>query len=71
MQELVPGFRATTEEYQDAMLALLHRLNRLLALALDLPADYFDPMFDPPMCSLRPLHYIARVSNPEEVRPPA
>ena len=43
------------------------RLSRLLALALDLPSDYFVPFFKPePYVTLRPLHYQGRVSAPED-----
>ena len=37
-----------------------------MALTLDLPRDYFDSYFEPPMVMLRPLHYAAQVSNPGE-----
>lgn len=43
-----------------------HRLLRLLALSLGLPADHFDAHFTQPMLFLRPLHYAPRVSAPEE-----
>ena len=51
-----------------ALLALAFRLLRALALALDLPPEHFRPYFDPPSPFLRPLHYAARVSAPEQVR---
>ena len=41
---------------------------RLLALSLGLPADFFKQHFTKPLASLRPLHYTAAVSAPEEVR---
>ena len=40
------------------------RTNRLLALALDQPADYFDAKFSHPTCTLRPIHYTAEGSDP-------
>lgn len=43
------------------------RIIRLIALALDLPADHFDKDFTRPIASLRPLHYSASVSSPEKV----
>jgi hypothetical protein len=67
-QDLVPGYRKTTEEYLDALMVLSARLNRLLALALGLAPDYFDDKFTTPLVSLRPLHYNESVSNPTEVR---
>lgn len=45
------------------------RLLRLLALALDLPPEHFHPMFSKPMLFLRPLHYVARKSQPEQACP--
>lgn len=65
-EELLPGFRATITAYFEALTALAHKLLRLLALSLQLPGDYFDPMFVKPMVALRPLHYSAEVSAPTE-----
>ena len=66
-QDLLPEYRRATEAYFGAVLALGFRLLRMLALALRLPADHFAPFFDPPMAFLRPLHYVARASAPDEV----
>ena len=66
-QDLLPQYRRATEAYFGAVLALGFRLLRMLALALRLPADHFAPFFDPPMAFLRPLHYVARASAPDEV----
>lgn len=66
-QDLLPQYRRATEAYFGAVLALGFRLLRMLALALHLPADHFGPFFDPPMAFLRPLHYVARASAPDEV----
>lgn len=52
----LPGFRATCLRYMDALEALGLKLIRLYALALDLPADYFDRAF-------RPSHNILRLSR--------
>ena len=57
LQGLVPGYRATTEAYLQALLALGMRTLRVLALSLRLPADHFAPLFARPMVFLRPLHY--------------
>ena len=54
-----------------ALLALSFRLLRALALALDLPPEHFRPFFDPPSPFLRPLHYSARASAPEQVHVPS
>ena len=41
----LPGFRETTLEYMRTLEALCRRLVPLYALALDLPADFFDRVF--------------------------
>ena len=71
LQELLPRYRAVTEAYMAALLALSFRLLRALALALDLPPEHFTPFFDPPSPFLRPLHYAARASAPEQVHVPS
>jgi isopenicillin N synthase-like dioxygenase len=43
--------------YHAAISELSMRVVRLLALSLDLPADYFSPMFDMPNTTLRMLKY--------------
>lgn len=53
--------------YFDAVTALGMRLLRLLALALNLEPEFFLPMFQRPMLFLRPLHYIPRRSQPDQV----
>ena len=65
-ESLVPGYRAATEAYQEAVTALGFRLLRLLALALGLPPDHFAPFFTRPMAFLRPLHYSAERSSEAE-----
>ena len=47
---------------------LADRLLPLIAVALQLPTDFFDMHFDKPMIALRPLHYSAQTSLPDEVR---
>ena len=53
--------------YRAAVHGLSNRLLLLFAIALDLPLHFFDAYFDKPMMMLRPLHYSAQVSLPEEV----
>jgi isopenicillin N synthase-like dioxygenase len=53
----LPGFRATVEAYESAMRAFCTRLLRPMALALDLPPDWFLPHFQRPTTFLRMLHY--------------
>ena len=63
---LVPEFRPAMEGYMEKGVALARRVVRLLALALDLPGEYFDApgMFDKPQVFLRPLRYSSEVSDP-------
>ena len=53
----LPGFRATVEAYESAMRAFCLKLLRPMALALDLPGDWFAPHFVHPTTFLRLLHY--------------
>ncbi|MEO9191019.1 MAG: 2OG-Fe(II) oxygenase family protein [Acetobacteraceae bacterium] len=53
----LPGFREAVEGYERAMRGFCHRLLRPLALALDLPPDWFAPFFEQPTTFLRLLHY--------------
>jgi isopenicillin N synthase-like dioxygenase len=53
----LPGFRANVLAYTDAMDAMTARLLPAVALALDLPADYFDEAFRDSQFSFRLSHY--------------
>ena len=53
----LPGFRETTLEYMRTLEALCRRLVPLYALALDLPADFFDRCFAEPHMILRMSRY--------------
>jgi isopenicillin N synthase-like dioxygenase len=53
----VPGFRATMEEYFGAVHALARQVTHAVAVALELPEDYFDAWFTTPMVIMSPLHY--------------
>ena len=57
------GWKATMQEYFAAVHALGMRMLRLLALSLDLRADFFDNKFSAPMEALRLLHYSAETSS--------
>ncbi len=61
----LPGFRDTVLGYMTAMEAMGRRMVRVYATALDLPADYFDPMFAVPNMIQRLTHY-PPTDNPEE-----
>ena len=53
----LPGFRETTLAYMEALEALCRRLVPLYALALDLPATFFDACFARPHTILRMSRY--------------
>jgi isopenicillin N synthase-like dioxygenase len=53
----LPGFRATVLAYTDAVDALGRRMVRVVAAALDLPADSFDTAFAESQFSFRLSHY--------------
>jgi isopenicillin N synthase-like dioxygenase len=53
----LPGFREAVVAYQQAVEALGAKLLPVFARALELPADYFAPFFDPAQLALRLLHY--------------
>src|SRR5438045_1942790 len=55
----LPGFRETMLEYFRTMEALGRQLLPLYALALDMPRDYFLPLFDGAHINLRLSHYPA------------
>jgi isopenicillin N synthase-like dioxygenase len=55
--EDLPGFKADILAYVDSVDALARRLTRAVALAFDLPEDWFDPHFAKPTTWLRLLHY--------------
>jgi isopenicillin N synthase-like dioxygenase len=53
----MPEFRAATTAYYAAMEAMTTRLVPIVAMALDLPADYFAKSFSQPNCTIRLIHY--------------
>jgi isopenicillin N synthase-like dioxygenase len=53
----LPGFRETVVAYCDALEALVKKLVPIYAVALDLPANYFDKAFAEPQYTLRMSHY--------------
>lgn len=55
--EGLPGLREDVLAYHAAVSDLSMRVVRLIALSLDLPVDYFAPMFDMPNTTLRLLKY--------------
>ena len=57
--ESLPGFRDAMLAYQEALSALGYAMLPLYALALDLPAEYFDSHFTDPTWWTRNSHYPA------------
>jgi isopenicillin N synthase-like dioxygenase len=55
--EALPGLQRAFEPYYHALAELAARVMSLMAVALDLAADYFAPMIDRHTAALRILHY--------------
>ena len=53
----MPEFRAATTAYYAAMEAMATRIVPVVAMALDLPADFFTEAFAAPNCTIRLIHY--------------
>lgn len=53
----LPGFKETIKACHGELAALGRRMLPLYALALDKPADFFDPLFDDPLWTTRNSHY--------------
>jgi isopenicillin N synthase-like dioxygenase len=62
-----PLFRPALLAYRDALLGARDKLLRLMALALDLPADWFADKFADGMGTLTPIHYTPGVSRPGQM----
>ncbi|ONK66809.1 uncharacterized protein A4U43_C06F12200 [Asparagus officinalis] len=65
-EDLLPGWRQTMEQYHKEALTVAREVARIIALALDLEAGFFDKpeMLGDPIAVLRLLHYEGKVSNP-------
>ena len=61
----LPGFRPAWEAYYAAMEDLAARVMRAFAMALDLPAGFFEPAIANPISALRALHYPATTDAPK------
>lgn len=53
----LPDLRPAWVAYYRALSDVAEQLMRIMALALDLPADHFAPFIDRPITSMRALHY--------------
>jgi isopenicillin N synthase-like dioxygenase len=62
----LPGFRDAVVDYCAAMELLVHKLVRLYARALDLPAEYFDAPFAQSQYKLRMTHYPLQEDPPDD-----
>ena len=62
-ESLCPGWKTTMQTYFAAVHGLGLRMLRILALSLNLDANYFDQHFSQPMEALRLLHYSSETSD--------
>lgn len=62
-----PLFQPAFTAYRAALIGVRDRLLRLMALALDLPADFFSDKFADGMGTLTPIHYTPGVSKPGQM----
>lgn len=53
----LPGFEEHSRLYYDAVRALSHRLLGVIALSLEMPEDFFEPVLQAPIATQRMLHY--------------
>jgi isopenicillin N synthase-like dioxygenase len=65
-ESLVPGFRAAIERYHSEMLALGLKFVQVYAVALGLPADYFEADFVKPEWYSR-LNYLPGTEDPADI----
>ncbi|KAG0463982.1 hypothetical protein HPP92_020051 [Vanilla planifolia] len=63
---VLPGWRQVMEDYHREALRVSREVAKIIALALDLDADFFDKkeMLGEPIATLRLLHYEGEVSDP-------
>ncbi|CAL1374412.1 unnamed protein product [Linum trigynum] len=64
--DLLPGWRETMEKFHQQALEVARVVARIIALALDLEADFFDKpeMLEQPIAIMRLLRYGGQVSDP-------
>lgn len=67
-EDILPGWRKNMEKYHQEALKVSKAVARIIALALDLEADFFDKpvMLDEPIATLRLLHYEGKMSDPSK-----
>ncbi|KAH9800980.1 Fe2OG dioxygenase domain-containing protein [Citrus sinensis] len=66
--DCLPGWRETMERFQREALEVAKAVARIIALALDLDADFFDKpeMLGQAIATLRLLHYEGQISDPSK-----
>ncbi|GMH16521.1 hypothetical protein Nepgr_018362 [Nepenthes gracilis] len=66
--DLLPRWRPTMEKYHQQALEVAREVARMIALALDLEANYFDKpdILGEPLAILRLLHYEGQASDPSK-----
>jgi isopenicillin N synthase-like dioxygenase len=62
----LPNWKSIMDAYYNQACSLCRQLVRLIALALELPAEYFDHHFSQPLAVLRLLQYSQEISNVDE-----
>lgn len=64
--DILPGWKETMQKYHQLALGVAKEIARILALALNLEADYFDrpEMLGKSIATLRLLHYEGKMSDP-------
>ncbi|XP_039155720.1 LOW QUALITY PROTEIN: 2-oxoglutarate-Fe(II) type oxidoreductase hxnY-like [Eucalyptus grandis] len=67
-EDILPGWRQTMQEYHSQALNVAKLVARVIAIALDLEADFFEKpeIFGEPIADLRLLHYEGVVFDPSE-----
>jgi isopenicillin N synthase-like dioxygenase len=61
-----PALRSAWEAYFRTLSEVAGRLMSVMALALELPADYFEPLVDRPITSMRAINYPELPASPPE-----
>ncbi|KAJ8768664.1 hypothetical protein K2173_023568 [Erythroxylum novogranatense] len=66
--DVLPGWRETMEQFHQKALEIARAVARIIALALDLQADFFDKptMLGHPIAVMRLLHYGGQISDPSK-----
>ncbi|KAH0466744.1 hypothetical protein IEQ34_003982 [Dendrobium chrysotoxum] len=65
-EDILPGWRQVMEQYHKEALRVSRAILKIIALTLDLDADFFDKpeMLGEPLATLKLLHYEGKISDP-------